>query len=237
MLSCPQPSRSRTLAPRPWILPLAASASGGAAARSAAARSRALVALRAGGSVPAKVAEHTRGAQATGAEATHAHCQRFTARAKRAPPAAWPCAARRFVARGPSTRPVQRSEAAHGSPRRRARPSEARRARPLAARARAGRAPYGPRRLTEPSVAVKGRGAAQRARDPEAEGVPPRSEAQREMKSPGYGNGPLPDSDHARQRVDAARVTGMGKLGPRPARAPQSARLPHPFRRSAAGRR
>ena len=44
------------------------------------------------------------------------------------------------------------------------------------------RAPHAPRRLAEPSVAVKGRGAAQRARDPEAEVVPPRSEAQREKE-------------------------------------------------------
>jgi len=37
--------------------------------------------------VPAKVAEHTPSAQATEAEEAHAHCQRFSARAKRAPPA------------------------------------------------------------------------------------------------------------------------------------------------------
>src|SRR5450830_1028837 len=74
----------------------------------------------------------------------------------------------------------------HACARRCSRPSDARRARPLAARARAGRPPHAPRRLAEPSVAVKGRGAAQRARDPEAEVVPPRSEAQREKERPGY---------------------------------------------------
>ena len=103
----------------------------------------------------------------------------------------------------------------HACARRCSRPSEARRARPLAARARAGRAPHAPRRLAEPSVAVKGRGAAQRARDPEAEVVPPRSEAQREKERPGYGNAALPDSGHARQRVDAARVPGEAGEGAR----------------------
>ena len=136
-----------------------------------------------------------------------------------------PCAARTHAARGPST-----------LARRCARPSEARRARPLAARARAGRAPHAPRRLAEPSVAVKGRGAAQRARDPEAEVVPPRSEAQRDKASPGYGNAALPDSDRRAPRAGcSARDRWEAGRDPR-ARALPSARRLHHFRRSAAGR-
>ena len=58
---------------------------------------RALVALRAGGSVPAKVAEHASEASGAGdrAEMTHTHCQRFHCRGRRPQPIArWPGADR-----------------------------------------------------------------------------------------------------------------------------------------------
>jgi hypothetical protein len=44
--------------------------------------------------------------------------------------------------------------------------------------------------------------------------VPPRNEVKREMKDPGTVIGQLPASIHARERVDAARVTGRGTWGP-----------------------
>jgi len=93
--------------PRGQFSTLAASASGRAAARSAAARlspvSSSCHALA--GACPRRwpSTRAKRGAQATEAEEAHAHCQPFAARAKRAPPATWPCAARGFTARGPST--------------------------------------------------------------------------------------------------------------------------------------
>ena len=84
--------------------------------------------------------------------------------------------------------------------------------------------------------------------------MPPRNEVERDINDPGpiaaaiataalthRGRAKRGDSEATLRRSDAARQgcearDGMGKLGPRPARASQSARLPHPGPRSRRGR-
>ena len=70
---------------------------------------------------------------------------------------------------------------------------------------------------------------------PEACGVPPRSEAQREMKDPGTVIGHYRPAATREARGCSAR-DGQGNVGPRPARALQSARRQRPARRSSRAR-
>lgn len=70
---------------------------------------------------------------------------------------------------------------------------------------------------------------------PEACGVPPRSEAQREIKVPGTVIGHYRPAATRAARGCSAR-DGQGNVGPRPARALQSARRRRPARRSSRAR-
>lgn len=70
---------------------------------------------------------------------------------------------------------------------------------------------------------------------PEACGVPPRNEVKREMKDPGTVIGHYRPAAARAARGCSAR-DGQGKLGPRPARALQSARRQRPARRSSRAR-
>jgi hypothetical protein len=172
---------------------------------------------RAGGSMPARWSSTARQRPRADdrAEATHAHCQRFTAAAEgrhRQP---------RGLARRPRVRRVARARlrAQAHAPFIRAPRKALRRPRP--GRARTAR----PRRFNRAFGSVKGRA----QRGPEARGVPPRSEAQRDMKVPG------PINAFIGKRVLQRACPMGGREGPAGTRAAPRPAPPAPLAGAAGG--